>query len=259
MTEEYDEDSPFSRPPNWEPNPSKQEAAALAQDQKADSASHSATTQSATPSGQTSSDHRNTGNGNAPASVSESNFGTAKTTPPVLDAAQAQCSTRALAEAEEEKSPSVGRGQVYSDADTPERLPAGIEFADQPDSDQPSTTAVMDTVHQKPGLRRTLDGKGHVAPDRDSEELGLPPPQSQAQQGDPSIDSSQGDGSGQGVAWWDSAAVSLSGAVETVKAALSAGYESFSKGQSSGQQPGDWHAPVSNVLLLHGSACQTQS
>ncbi|KAL0042532.1 hypothetical protein WJX79_002601 [Trebouxia sp. C0005] len=119
----------------------------------------------------------------------------------------------------------------------PPGLPVGIEFSDQPDTDQPSSTAVMDIVHQKPGLRRTLDGKGHVAPDRDAEEQGLSPP-SESPTG-PSGGPSGSEGSGPGVAWWDSATASVSAAFESVKSAISTGYHSFSQGQSDSQQPGN--------------------
>lgn len=79
--------------------------------------------------------------------------------------------------------------------------------------------------------------RGRVAPDRDAEEQGLSPP-SESQAG-PSGGPLDGEGSGSGVAWWDSATASVSGAFESVKSAISTGYDNFSKGQSDSQQPGN--------------------
>ena len=249
VTEEYDEDSPFSRPPNWQPPSSNQESTKTADQHTPHSSSQSQSpaTQSTTPSGQASTDQGTTGttgNGSTPASRPEA--------PPEQAAVPGksqnvgtrhESQTRAPASVSQSLSSSVGRGQVYSEADTPDRLAAGIELTDHPDSDEPVDTGRMDTVHQKPGLRRTLDGQGHVAPDRDHEELGLLP----SQPGEPSADPPEGGG-----AWWESAATAASGAVESIKAALSAGYQSFSKGQPDSQQSG---ACLSLALCLCMSPC----
>jgi len=243
VTEEYDEDSPFSRPPGWKPAPSKQDPAPSAPQSKDPAASHDHTSDShSTLSGgqasSVSSAADSTSNGSAPASASHNTADTAAVESRNTASAHAEASAaRASSDETQAQEPDVGRGQVFSDADTPQRLPVGIEFSDQPDSDQPSSTAVMDIVNQKPGLRRTLDGKGRVAPDRDAEEQGLSPP-SESQAG-PSGGPSDGEGSGSGVAWWDSATASVSGAFESVKSAISTGYDNFSKGQSDSQQPGN--------------------
>ena len=242
VTEEYDEDSPFSRPPEWKPTPSKQDLGPSAPQPKEHAASHDHTSdsQSSLSGGQASSvisTADSTSNGSAPASASPSTADTAAVESRNITSAHAEAAAQASSDGAKARDPDVGRGQVYSDADTPQRLPVGIEFSDQPDSDQPSSTAVMDTVNQKPGLRRTLDGKGRVAPDRDAEEQGLSPP-SESQTG-LSGDPSDSEGSGPGVAWWDSATASVSGAFESVKSAVSTGFHSFSKGQSDSQQPGN--------------------
>jgi hypothetical protein len=242
VTEEYDEDSPFSRPPGWKPAPSKQDPALSAPQSKDPAASHDNTpdSQSTLSGGQASSISStadSTSNGSAPASASPSTADKAAVESRNIASAQVEAAAaRASRDETQAQEPDVGRGQVYSDADTPQRLPVGIEFSDQPDLGQPSSTAVMDIVNQKPGLRRTLDGKGRVAPDRDAEEQGLLPP-SESQSG-PAGAPSDGEGSGPGVAWWDSATASVSGAFESVKSAISAGYN-FSKGQSDSQQPGN--------------------
>ena len=235
VTEEYDEDSPFSRPPSEQSTPSKQELESPAYQDKAESAPHThpSDSKSVIPSGQAPSVNGaavdSTGNGSAPARVPQP---TATDESQSADSSHTELTPTLLDKMGKGQNPSVGRGQVYSDADTPERLPVGIEFAGQADADQPSTTAHMDPVHQKPGVRRTLDAKGHVAPDRDPEELGLmAPPKSQPPP-------PEGEGSAQGVAWWDSAAGSVSGVWEAVTSAVTAGYESFSQGQSDTQQSG---------------------
>ena len=241
MTEEYDEDSPFSRPPGWKPTPPKQDPAPSAPQSKDHAASHDHTSgsQSTLSGGQAcsvSSTADSTGNGSAPASASQTTADTTAVEAQNIGSAQAEASAaRASSDETKAQEPDVGRGQVHSDADTPQRLPVGIEFSDQPDSDQPSSTAVMDIVNQKPGLRRTLDGKGRVAPDRDAEEQGLLPP-SESQNGPSGAPS---DGEGPGVAWWESANASVSGAFESVKSAISTGYHNFSQGQSDSQQPGN--------------------
>ncbi|DBA90515.1 TPA: hypothetical protein ACH3X1_003774 [Trebouxia sp. C0004] len=242
VTEEYDEDSPFSRPPGWKPAPSKQDPAPSAPQSKDPAASHDHTSdsQSTLSGGQASSvgsTADSTSNGSAPASASQSTADMAAVKSQNMASAHAEAAAQAPSDGTKAKEPAVGHGQVYSDADTPQRLPVGIEFSDQPDSDQPSSTAVMDTVNQKPGVRRTLDGKGHVAPDRDAEEQGLSPP-SQSQSG-PSGAPSDSEGSGPGVAWWDSGTASVSGAFESVKSAISTGYHSLSKSQSDSQPPGN--------------------
>ena len=241
VTEEYDEDSPFSRPPGWKPTPSKQDPAPPAPQSQDPAASHdhASDSQSTLSGGQApsvSSTTDSTSNGSAPASASQSTADKAAVKSQNGASAHAEAAARASSDGTQAQEPDVGRGQVYSDADTPHRLPVGIEFSDQPDTDQPSSTAVMDIVHQKPGLRRTLDGKGHVAPDRDAEEQGLSPP-SESPTG-PSGGPSGSEGSGPGVAWWDSATASVSAAFESVKSAISTGYHSFSQGQSDSQQPG---------------------
>ncbi len=242
VTEEYDEDSPFSRPPGWKPTPSKQDPAPSAPQSKDPAASHdhisgSQSTLSGGQASSVSSTADSTSHGSAPASASQSTADTTAVESRNTASAHAEAAARASSDATQAQEPDVGRGQVYSDADTPQRLPVGIEFSDQPDSDQPSSTAVMDIVNQKPGLRRTLDGKGRVAPDRDAEEQGLLP--SSESPTVPSGDPSHSEGSGPGVAWWDSATASVSGAFESVKSALSTGYHNFSKGQSDSQQPGN--------------------
>jgi len=244
VTEEHDEDSPFSRPPGWKPTPSKQDPAPSVPQSKDPAASHEHTSDSQSTlsggkaSSVSSSTADSTSNGSAPASASHTTADTAAVESRNVASAHAEASAaRASSDKTKAQEPDVGRGQVYSDADTPQRLPVGIEFSDQPDSDQPSSTAVMDIVNQKPGLRRTLDGKGSVAPDRDAEEQGLlGPPESQT---GPSGAPSDSEGSDPGVAWWDSATASVSGAFESVKSAISAGYHNFSKGQSDSQQPGN--------------------
>ena len=240
VTEEYDEDSPFSRPPGWKPAPSKQDPAPSGPQSKDPAASHDHASDSQS-GGQASSVNSttvdSTSNGSAPASASQTLADTAAVKSRNTASAHAENSAaRASSDETHAHEPDVGRGQVYSDADTPQRLPVGIEFSDQPDSDQLSSTAAMDIVNQKPGLRRTLDGKGHVAPDRDAEEQGLLPG-SESQSG-PSGDPSDCGGSGPGVAWWDSATASVSGAFESMKSAISAGYDNFSKGESDSQQSG---------------------
>ncbi len=244
VTEEYDEDSPFSRPPGWKPTPPKQDPAPSGPQSKNPAASHdhASDSQSTMSGGQapsvSSKTVDSTSNGSAPASASQTTADKAAVESRNIASAHAENSAaRASSDETQAQDPDVGRGQVYSDADTPQRLPVGIEFSDQPDSDQPSSTAVMDIVNQKPGLRRTLDGKGRVAPDRDAEEQGLLP--SSESPSTPSGAPSDSEGSGPGVAWWDSAAASVSGAFESVKSAISTGYHNFSKGQSDGQQPGN--------------------
>ncbi len=244
VTEEYDEDSPFSRPPGWKPTPPKQDPAPSGPQSKNPAASHdhASDSQSTMSGGQapsvSSKTVDSTSNGSAPASASQTTADKAAVESRNIASAHAENSAaRALSDETQAQDPDVGRGQVYSDADTPQRLPVGIEFSDQPDSDQPSSTAVMDIVNQKPGLRRTLDGKGRVAPDRDAEEQGLLP--SSESPSTPSGAPSDSEGSGPGVAWWDSATASVSGAFESVKSAISTGYHNFSKGQSDGQQPGN--------------------
>lgn len=235
VTEEYDEDSPFSRPPSEQPTPSKQEPEPHTHQDKAESAPHThpSDPNSVIPSGPAPSVNGaavdSTGNGSAPARVSQP---TATDESQSADSSPTESTPTLLDKMGKGQNPSVGRGQVYSDADTPERLPVGIEFAGQADADQPSSTAHMDPVQQKPGLRRTLDAKGHVAPDRDPEELGLMAPH-KAQPPAP-----EGEGSAQGVAWWDSAAASVLHNLEAVRSAVTAGYESFTKGQSDAQQSG---------------------
>ena len=255
VTEEYDEDSPFSRPPNWRPLTPTQEPPPAANEANADqsvSQSHGPSPQSSNPSVAD-----NTGNGSEPASgvhaptASESQ---AESVSQHMSETKSQLQRSALSGVTDPQiEPSVGRGQVRSkEADTPEELPAKIEVSSQPDSDQPVNTRHMDTVNQKPGVRRTLDGSGQAAPDRDAGQQGLLSQPQAAQGGDPPGDPSK-EGSEPDRPWWENASSSVtaaatsvseavSGVADSVKGAVSAAYEAVSKGQSD-QQSGE-HLPA---------------
>lgn len=247
MTEEYDEDSPFSRPPQ-----PRQDKAPPADQASPSGSRHSSPPSDASPT----STADTTGNGSQPASGTHTPMDKPRAEPQSVSHHMSETEARLQESAlsgitEPQSTPSVGRGQVYSnEADTPEQLPAHIEVAGHPDSDQPTSTEQMDTVHQKPGVRRTLDGSGHVAPDRDAGQQGLRPPRAQPQ-GSPQGDPVAPEGSNQGRPWWEpgvtavTAAVasvsdSVSAAADSVKGAVSGGYQAFSKGGQSDQQSGDW-------------------
>lgn len=190
------------------------------------------------------------GNGFQPASVMHTPTDRAQSEPSLVSQhtheAEEQLQSSALSSStDSETAPSVGRGQVYSkETDTPEVLPAEIELSSQPESDPPSSTQHMDTVNQKPGVRRTLDSSGHMPPERDSEQQGpLPLPQPQTAPQEPQSDPSKTEGSDQGRPWWEAAASSVSEAVsaaaESVKGVVAAGVQSVTKGHSDSQQSGD--------------------
>lgn len=261
VTEEYDEDSPFSRPPNWrppgpqqDPPPAADEAAVPDQSvTQGDSSPQSSPTD---PSGDPSIADT-TGNGFQPAGGA-SHAPTDRTgSEPEAEAVRQHMSetqehlqrSPLPSQADSQTEPSVGRGQVFSkEADTPEELPAHIEVANQPDADQPASTKQMDAVHKKPGVRRTLDSSGEAAPDRDAGQQGLlSQPQGNPQGGAPQEKESEG--SDQGRPWWETAVASVTaaaasvtttvyGAADSVKSAVSAGYEAVSRSQSD-QQSGE--------------------
>ena len=273
VTEEYDEDSPFSRPPNWQPPNPKQDPPPAADEAVADQSSHSQESSQQSSHTGTSSDPSTadtTGNGLQPANGTHA---PTDSTDPESESMsqhmsetkdQLQESARSGSIDSQASEPSVGRGQVISqETDTPDELPAKIEVSDHPDADQPVSTEHMDTVHQKPGVRRTLDGSGHAAPGRDARQQGLLPTQPQAgqgrtPQGDPSEDP---EGSDQDRPWWETAVSSVSGAVsgvsdavsgaaDSVKGAVYAGYQAVSTAGQPDEQPG-----VSTCWLLHSFCC----
>ena len=272
VTEEYDEDSPFSRPPSWRPPTRAQDPPPAADQAVADqslSQGHDASPQFSHPD--ISSDPSiadTTSNGLEPASglhaPTDSTDSEAESVSQHMSETKSRLQRSALpGDTDSQTAPSVGRGQVRSkEADTPQELPAKIEVSSQPDSDQPVNTKHMDTVNQKPGVRRTLDGSGQAAPDRDAKQQGLLS-QPQALQGgspsgDPAKDSNKG--SGQDRPWWETAVASVtaaaasvsetvSGVADSVKGAVSAGYEAVSKGQSD-QQSGKLLLACCCMLLL---------
>lgn len=279
VTEEYDEDSPFSRPPNWrppapqqDPPPAADEAAVPDQSMnQSDSSPQSSPTD---PSGDPSMADT-TGNGFQPADGG-SHAPTDRTgSEPEAEAVRQHMSetqdhlqaSAPPSEADPQTAPSVGRGQVYSkEADTPEELPAHIEAFSQPDADQPVSTEQMDAVHKKPGVRRTLDGSGEAAPDRDAGQQGLlsqpQAAQGETPQGDPSRESEGGD---QGRPWWEMAVASATaaaasvtttvyGAADSVKGAVSAGYEAVTNSQSD-QQSGEHLLPALSVGAWVQTCC----
>ena len=266
VTEEYDEDSPFSRPPDWKPLRPKQDPTAAPDSAPADSTSQDSNEQSslAEPrfSHQVSAEADGAGNGLQPASETHAPTDRVQSEPSpesqrTHDAEEQLQSSALSGSTDLQTAPSVGRGQVHSkETDTPEVLPAGIELSSQSDSERPGSTQVMDTVHQKPGIRRTLDSSGHVAPDRDHEQQGpLPPPRPQTAPKEPQGDPSKAEGPDQGRPWWEAAVSSVSeavyGAAEAIKGAVAAGLQSVSKGQSDSQQSGACTWP----LLASGCCC----
>lgn len=271
VTEEYDEDSPFSRPPNWrppapqqDPPPAADEAAAP--DQSSTQSESSPQSSSTDTSGDPSMADT-TGNGLQPAdggshaptdrTDSESEAGAVRFRQHNSETQDHLQRSALPSEVDSQTEPSVGRGQVYSkEADTPEELPAHIEVASQPDADQPVNTEQMDPVHKKPGVRRTLDSSGEAAPDRDAGQQGLLSQPQGTPQGDPEKES---EGSDQGRPWWETAVASVtaaaasvtttvSGAADSVKGTVSAGYEAVTKSQSD-QQSGE-HLLLA-CLLVH--------
>ena len=264
VTEEYDEDSPFSRPPNWRPPTPAQDPPPAADKAAADqsiSQSHDSSSQSGhTDVSSDSSIADTTGDGLQPASglqaptSSTDSESEAESLLQHMSETKDRLQTSALSgSTDSQAAPSVGRGQVRSqETDTPKELPARIEVSSQPDADQPVNTKLMDTVHQKPGVRRTLDGSGQVAPDRDAEQQGLLSQPQAAQGANPPADPSK-EGSDQDQPWWEKAVSSVtaaaasstetvSGVADSIKGAVSAGYEAVSKGQSD-QQSGE-HLPA---------------
>ena len=260
VTEEYDEDSPFSRPPSWRPPTPAQDPAPAADEAVADQSigqSHDSSPQSSHTD--TSSDPSiadPVGNGLQPARGLEAPTGStdseseAESVSQHVSEVKDRLQTSALSRnTDSQTAPSVGRGQVRSKkADTPKELPAKIQVSSQPDSDQPVDTKYMDTVHQKPGVRRTLDGSSQVAPDRDAGQQGLLSQPHAVQAGNSPGDSSKKE-SDQDRPWWEKAASSVtaaamsvpetvSGVVDSVKGAVSAGFEAVGKGQSE-QQSGE--------------------
>ena len=272
VTEEYDEDSPFSRPPGWRPPTPAQDPPPAADEAVTDqsiSQRHDASPQSSHPD--MSSDPSiagTTGNGLEPASglhaPTDSTESEAESVSQHMSEAKSQLQRSALpGGTDSQTAPSVGRGQVRSkEADTPEELPAKIEVSSQPDSDQPVNTRHMDTVNQKPGVRRTLDDSGQSAPDRDAGQQGLLSQPQAAQGGNsPEDPAKESEGSGQERPWWETAVSSVtaaaasvaetaSGVADSVKGAVSAGYQAVTKGQSD-QQSGE-HLPA--CWLLHTAA-----
>lgn len=249
VTEEYDEDSPFSRPPSWRPpSPDQDPPPAPGGSAVADPTSPGGSTHTDASVDAGTAEEDTTGNGLHPASGTHTH--TDDSGPESAPDTEDQLQRSALSGIPEQQStPSVGRGQVYSnEKDTPKKLPAHIEVASHPDSDQPASTEQMDPVHQKPGVRRTLDGSGHVAPDRDAGQQGLSPPPSQAQETPQGELGSEG-GSGQDRPWWEPAVTAataavasvsegVSGAAESVKTAVSGSYRAVSRGPPD-QQPGE--------------------
>ena len=127
MTEEYDEDSPFSRPPKVQlPKPEKQtdDTGHHRHSKTPDSHSQipsSTSTDTATVSDQHRAD--STGNGSQPASGDNSDA-VHSTSGAQQHGTKARDALRQVMVSEQQsQTPSVGRGQVYSDADTPDRLP----------------------------------------------------------------------------------------------------------------------------------------
>ena len=233
VTEEYDEDSPFSRPPS-QPKP----RAAPSADPKTDSpppapqdASHA-----------TARNDDQQGNGSTPALTSDPLTSVTETT---IDTTVAQLQSHKQKSLESESR--TGRHQIASDAPPPDRIAEGIEVADHPDDDQPGTTELMDPVNQKPGVKRVVDGQERKAPSRSPSEQGLLPhperqtrQESEAEGGSGSAQKGQTDAAKE-KAWWESAADSAVGAFESTKSAVLGGIESLTKGQGDKQATGDSH------------------
>lgn len=255
VTEEYDEDSPFSRPPS-QPKPK----AAPSADPKADPPPPAP--QDATHA--TSGDDDQQGNGASPALTSDSLTSIAEST---IDSTVAQLQSHKQASSKPESR--TGRHQIASDAPPPDRIVEGIEVADRPDDNQPETTEVMDPLHQQPGVKRVLDGQGHKAPSRSPSEQGLlPHPERQTRQ-DSGTEGNFGSAQ-QGQTdtakekpWWESAADSAVGAFESTKSAVLGGIDSLTKGQVDKQATGNVHTQGLSLysqqsnLLLPVAVCHT--
>ena len=248
VTEEYDEDSPFSRPPGWRAPTPKEDPPPANNNPDAHDAFHG---QDSHHSSQhctvASSPTDSTGNGSQPASATHASTDTIQSQPASGSQHRHEADQRLPSPAQSEvhntqTSLSVGRGQVFSpEADTPAVLPAGIEISGHPDADEPGSTEQMDIVKQKPGVRRPLDSSNHMT--SGSEQQGPPPPpQAQAAPQDPPNDPSSAERSDQGRPWWESAAASVSdavsGGVDSVKGAVAAAYQAVGGGQSDPQSPG---------------------
>ena len=245
VTEEYDEDSPFSRPPS---QPKPKAAPTAAQD-----ATHV-----------TSGDNDQQGNGASPALTPDSLTSIAGTT---VDTTVAQLQSHKQASSKPESQ--TGRHQIASDAPPPDRIVEGIEVADRPDDDQPETTEVMDPLHQQPGVKRVLDGQGHKAPSRSPSEQGLlPHPERQTRQDSGTEGNFEGAQQGQTDTakekpWWESAADSAVGAFESTKSAVLGGIDSVTKGQGDKQATGNAHTQGLSLysqqsnLLLPVAVCHT--
>ena len=237
VTEEYDEDSPFSRPPTHPKAQSSAPTADLPPDTPQTSDQDAAHTAQST---------NKQGYGSSPASkpdplksLSASTIDTTVT----LSKSDAQSASQSNS--------STGRHQIATDAPLPDSIAEGIEVAYHPDDDQPETTELMDPVQQKPGVKRILDGQGTKAPSRSPQEQGLLPhperqtrPESEAE-GMSAIAPQGQAGAAKEKPWWETAAESAVGAFEGAKSTILGGIESLTKGQGDKQTTGK---PVSGNL-----------
>lgn len=229
VTEEYDEDSPFSRPPTHPKAQSSAPTADLPPD------THQTSDQDAADTAQSTNKQ---GDGSSPAlksdplkSLGASTIDTTVT----LSKSDAQSASQSNS--------STGRHQIATDAPLPDSIAEGIEVAYHPDDDQPETTELMDPVQQKPGVKRILDSKGTTAPSRSPQEQGLLPhperqtrPESEAE-GISTI-APEGQAGTKEKPWWETAAESAVGAFEGAKSTVLGGIESLTKGQGDKQTTG---------------------
>lgn len=228
MTEEYDEDSPLSRPPQHTSSSNKSPA-------------HSSRDTLST-SDSTHNHQGEDGDGSPPASTPDPITSLTEST---IDTTVAELQSYKQSPSQPKSSSRTGRHQIASDSPPPNSIAEGIEVTNQPDDDRPESTEVMDAVHQKPGVKRMLDDKGHKAPSKgSSKQGGLPHPERQTRQeaevegGAGSAPQGQTEGK-QEKPWWQSAADSAVDGFEGAKSAFWGQVESFTKGQGDKQTPGE--------------------
>lgn len=153
VTEEYDEDSPFSRPPAEPSVPPKDPVTAVPVPDADPAPSQTA--------------HKGNNHGNGSSSAMSDALSQAIDI--TLDQPQSAPLPKAQAQARQPSHDGLGREQVGQALDTRSSLPTGIEVSIERDGGGHAANQVMDTVQQRPGVKRLLDGSGREAPSRSAQ------------------------------------------------------------------------------------------
>lgn len=227
VTEEYDEDSPFSRPPQ-KPSSDDKSGTELPHQSSQHEASNS----------EPSSPRPDKDADKVPAAMTAGPL--ASLTKTTIDATVAELQSHQKSAATSKSDSRTGRQQIASDSPPPDSIAEGISVSSQSHDDGPESTEIMDPVRGRPGVKRILDEKGQVAPSKRSREQGpLPHPQRQTRLESDTEGSSESAQDKMEKPWWQAAADSAAEGFEGAKSAFWGQIESFTKGQGDKQATGE--------------------